>query len=250
MLTGADADRPRRLGHRGRARVDGRHRPDQRAAGARHRSGPQAGRAADAGRHLDGAGADGRSPTSSASSAAGSSRGSSCRWPAGSTGRRSSQGLYMQDVWMGLIKPFVLGFVIVSDRLPRRPADDRRHAGRRHGDDDGGRRRVGRRDRRGLLRDAHPDFVDVLDWAMVQTEQQPSDRPSGEADRSSEPGGAGRRVRPRAAGVRRQGHAEGHQLHADHGHTKIILGASGSGKSTILKIITGLLRADAGRRRG
>src|SRR5438874_11298820 len=30
------------------------------------------------------------------------------------------------------------------------------------------------------------------------------------------------------------------------GHTKIILGASGSGKSTILKIITGLLRPDAG----
>src|SRR5690349_24581658 len=30
------------------------------------------------------------------------------------------------------------------------------------------------------------------------------------------------------------------------GHTKIILGASGSGKSTALKIIVGLLRADAG----
>ena len=30
------------------------------------------------------------------------------------------------------------------------------------------------------------------------------------------------------------------------GHTKIILGASGSGKSTILKIITGLLASDAG----
>src|SRR5580765_4323078 len=30
------------------------------------------------------------------------------------------------------------------------------------------------------------------------------------------------------------------------GHTKIILGASGSGKSTALKIITGLLRADGG----
>src|SRR5471032_3406504 len=30
------------------------------------------------------------------------------------------------------------------------------------------------------------------------------------------------------------------------GHTKIILGASGSGKSTILKIITGLLHADKG----
>jgi phospholipid/cholesterol/gamma-HCH transport system ATP-binding protein len=30
------------------------------------------------------------------------------------------------------------------------------------------------------------------------------------------------------------------------GHTKIILGASGSGKSTALKIIVGLLRADDG----
>src|SRR5262245_6263125 len=30
------------------------------------------------------------------------------------------------------------------------------------------------------------------------------------------------------------------------GHRKIILGASGSGKATILKIITGLLRADGG----
>src|SRR5258706_5116902 len=30
------------------------------------------------------------------------------------------------------------------------------------------------------------------------------------------------------------------------GHTKIILGASGSGKSTALKIITGLLKADGG----
>src|ERR1043166_5279604 len=30
------------------------------------------------------------------------------------------------------------------------------------------------------------------------------------------------------------------------GHTKIILGASGSGKSTALKIITGLLKPDAG----
>src|SRR5438874_9328846 len=30
------------------------------------------------------------------------------------------------------------------------------------------------------------------------------------------------------------------------GHTKIILGASGSGKSTALKIITGLLKSDAG----
>ena len=30
------------------------------------------------------------------------------------------------------------------------------------------------------------------------------------------------------------------------GHTKVIIGASGAGKSTILKIITGLLAADRG----
>jgi ABC-type siderophore export system fused ATPase/permease subunit len=33
----------------------------------------------------------------------------------------------------------------------------------------------------------------------------------------------------------------------DPGHTKLILGASGSGKSTILKLILGLLKPDAGR---
>ena len=38
-----------------------------------------------------------------------------------------TEALYMQDVWMGLIKPFVLGFVIVTHRVPRRPADERRH---------------------------------------------------------------------------------------------------------------------------
>ena len=61
--------------------------------------------------------------------------GSSCRSRRASTGRRSPTALYMQDVWMGLIKPFVLGFVIVTHRLPRRPADDaaarRASAGRR-----------------------------------------------------------------------------------------------------------------------
>ena len=41
------------------------------------------------------------------------------------------QGLYIQDLWMGLIKPVVLGFVHRDDRLSRRPADDGRHAGRR-----------------------------------------------------------------------------------------------------------------------
>ena len=30
------------------------------------------------------------------------------------------QGLYIQDVWMGSIKPFFIGFTIVEHRLPRR----------------------------------------------------------------------------------------------------------------------------------
>ena len=59
-----------------------------------------------------------------------------------STSRRSVYwssvvaGLYIQDVWMGLIKPFFLGFTIVTHRLPRRAADDGRHAGRRPGHDE------------------------------------------------------------------------------------------------------------------
>ena len=53
----------------------------------------------------------------------------------------SCQGLYMQDVWMGLIKPFVLGFVIVSIACHVGLRTTRRHAGRRPGDDQRGRRR-------------------------------------------------------------------------------------------------------------
>ena len=46
VLTGLMVVGPRRLGHRGRARIDARHRSDRGAARARHRSDPQAGRAA------------------------------------------------------------------------------------------------------------------------------------------------------------------------------------------------------------
>ena len=74
VLTGADGDGPRRLGHRRRARIDGGDRSDRRAARARHRSGPQARRAARARRHPHGAGADRHLATPSAWSAAGSSR--------------------------------------------------------------------------------------------------------------------------------------------------------------------------------
>ena len=37
------------------------------------------------------------------------------------------EGLYMEDAWQGLIKPFFLGFRHRHDRLSCRPADARRH---------------------------------------------------------------------------------------------------------------------------
>ena len=59
-----------------------------------------------------------------------------------------TEALYMQDVWMGLIKPFVLGFVIVTIACHVGLRTTRRHAGRRQGDDRRGRRRLGGGDRR------------------------------------------------------------------------------------------------------
>ena len=46
-----------------------------------------------------------------------------------------TDALYIQDVEQGLIKPFVLGLLHRDDRLPRRAAHERRHAGRRQSDD-------------------------------------------------------------------------------------------------------------------
>jgi ABC-type multidrug transport system fused ATPase/permease subunit len=63
-----------------------------------------------------------------------------------------TDGLYLQDAWMGLIKPFVLGFAIVTIGCSRRDADERRHAGRRTLDHAGRRGRVGGGDCRGSLR--------------------------------------------------------------------------------------------------
>ena len=70
--------------------------------------------AARARRRLHGAGPDRHRRTPSACSAAGSSPSGSCGWPRASTGTSVVDGLYMEDVWMGLIKPFFLGFVIVT----------------------------------------------------------------------------------------------------------------------------------------
>ena len=139
--------------------------------------------------------------------------------------RRSSTGSIMQDVWMGLIKPFFLGFVIVTIGC---------HVGLRTSGGTQGVGRattnavvagVGRRARRRLLRDAAAD-LDVL--LMRPTPSVPT---LGTAGRTAVGAGrAGRRLRPGRPGVRRQGDPDGRQLRAAPGHTKIFLGASGAGQ--------------------
>ncbi len=95
------------FGHRRRARVDDGHRSDQRAAGAGHRSDPEAGRAAAAGRLLHDAGPDdhrqrrrhrrrldhrGRRSCGSRRASIGrrSSKGCTCRTPGWASSSRSS----------------------------------------------------------------------------------------------------------------------------------------------------------------
>ena len=94
--------------------LDGRDRSDQRAARARHRSDPQAGGAARAGRLLHGAGADGDLPTPS---------GIVGGWLIAVFQLRVASSVYWTSITDGalpagrldgLIKPFFLGFVIVT----------------------------------------------------------------------------------------------------------------------------------------
>ena len=133
------------------------------------------------------------------------------------------QALYMQDIWMGLIKPFVLGFVIVTIacHVGLRTSGGTQGVGTR--DDGRGGRRIGRRDRGRLLRDARADIGHVLTRLIRQTvrisecrgprrDRQPDGRTGPVRD-----GRAGRRARPRLAGVRRQGDSPRRQLHAARG---------------------------------
>src|SRR6185295_8760743 len=125
-----------------------------------------------------------------------------------------------------------------DDRVPRGSANHRRYRRRRQSDDRVGRRGFGGGDCRGLLRD--PDFLRLVLLMDTSTSDANVQQILDEA-------GAPVIVFDKV------------QLAFDDkvvlrdlsftllkGHTKIILGASGSGKSTALKIITGLLKADAG----
>ena len=73
-----------------------------------------------------------------------------------------TKGLYMQDVWMGLIKPFVFGFVIVTIACHVGLRTTGGTAGVGKVDDRLGRRRIGGGDRVRLLRHPDPDCAAVL----------------------------------------------------------------------------------------
>ena len=151
-------------------------------------------------------------------------------------------GLYMQDVWMGLIKPFFLGFVIVTIGCHVGLADVGRDAGRRSRHHQRGRGRLGRRARRRLLRDQGAHLGALL--MATPTSQRDVDTAVTETD----------------APVIVFEHVDlafdekvilkNLSFTIRQGHTKIFLGASGAGKSTILKLILGLLKPDRRRHLG
>ena len=99
---------------------------------------------------------------------------------------------------MGIIKPFFLGFVIVTIGCHVGLRTIGRHAGRRPLDDQRRGRRVGRRADRGLLRDAAVD----LDPVLMRAKSHRRLRTAGRARRGAR---AGRAVRQGQPVVRREG---------------------------------------------
>ena len=203
----ADGRGTRRLGHRRGARIDDGHRSDRRAARARHRSDPQAGAAAHPRRRADGAAADRDLRRRRHGRRLDRDRHASSRSPSVGLLERVVQGLYIQDVWMGLIKPFFLGFAIVTIGCHVGLRTTRRHAGRRPGDDQRGGGQLGGGDCGRLPghQDAHR--ADVL---MAYTRN----RRRALLDEATGPRRTDRRVRQGLPGVRREGDPARGQLHA------------------------------------
>ena len=157
-----------------------------------------------------------------------------------------TDGLYLQDAWMGLIKPFVLGFAIVTIGC---------HVGLRTS---GGTQGVGRSTTHAVV--AASVAVIAVDLFVTQLLIEPAllmaTDPHDEAGLKTRGARTRRGSRPPTPPVVELRHVS---LAFDDkvvlrdvsftllpGHTKLILGASGSGKSTILKLILGLLKPDAG----
>ena len=146
---------------------------------------------------------------------------------------------------MGLIKPFFLGFAIVSIscHVGLRTTGGTQGVGR--ATTNGGRGGVGGSARRRLLH--HPACSSPC------CTEHGADRRSRPGTHDDAPGDPRRRRARRSwcsigvARVRREGDSRSEvSFTLIKGHTKIILGASGAGKSTILKLILGLLQPDEG----
>ncbi len=148
-------------------------------------------------------------------------------------------GLYIQDVWMGLIKPFFLGFVIVTIGCHVGLRTRGWHAGRRAFDDQRRGRRFSGCPRGELPRHQAPHRADVL---MV-IERAPRSALLEEALAFGGPIVVFDKV---SLAFDEKVILREISFTLKTAHTKIILGASGAGKSTILRLILGLLKPDSG----
>ena len=188
-----------------------------------------------------GADADRHRRARSAWSAAGSSPSTLLRVASSVYWNSVVQGLYIQDVWMGLIKPFFLGFAIVSIGCHVGLRTTRRHAGRRPRDDQRRRGQLGGGDRRRLPGHAAAHRADVL-----MARAQPAPRPA-LLDEALGPGGPIIVFDDVHLAFDEKVILRDVSFTLKTGHTKIFLGASGAGKSTILRLILGLLKPDGGQ---
>src|SRR5262245_53872259 len=118
-----------------------------------------------------------------------------------------TEGLYMQDIWMGVLKPFIIGFVIATIGC---------HVGLRT---TGGTQGVGRSTTNAVVWAsvmviAVHYFVTRLLFTLLYWPDADFDRQSFHRLVVRGARDARRRVRLRVARVRRQGHPARHQLHA------------------------------------
>ena len=151
------------------------------------------------------------------------------------------QGLFIQDVWMGLIKPFFLGFAIVSIGC---------HVGLRTS---GGTQGVGRATTNAVV--ASSVAVIAVDYLVTQVLivlmylmaiVEPRQR-SPLLDEALAHGGPIIVFDGVYLAFDEKEILRNVSFTLKTGHTKVFLGASGAGKSTILRLILGLLRPDQGR---
>ena len=148
-------------------------------------------------------------------------------------------GLYLDDAWMGIIKPFCLGYVIVTIGC---------HVGLRT---KGGTQGVGRATTNAVVASSVAviavdffvtqiaDHVAVLGWAYETSGTATLARP----DTQDQPVVVVDNV---SLAFDDKVVLKDVSFTLLPGHTKVILGASGSGKSTILKLILGLWKPDGG----